>query len=96
MRSVASVARISLLLRLGLIACGTSAVAAELNDYPTETRADYVFACMGVRYSDQNWKRQLNQLIQAKQPAITEILLSYGVPLIDEDNHLIEPASNAK
>lgn len=51
---------------------------------------------MGVRYSDQNWKRQLNQLIQAKQPAITEILLSYGVPLIDEDNHLIEPASNAK
>ncbi|MGA8802607.1 MAG: quinoprotein dehydrogenase-associated putative ABC transporter substrate-binding protein, partial [Pseudolabrys sp.] len=51
---------------------------------------------MGVRYSDQNWKRQLNQLIQAKQPAITEILQSYGVPLIDEDNHLIEPASNAK
>jgi hypothetical protein len=51
---------------------------------------------MGVRYSDQNWKRQLNQLIQAKQTAITEILLSYGVPLIDEDNHLIEPASNAK
>jgi hypothetical protein len=51
---------------------------------------------MGVRYSDQNWKRQLNQLIQAKQTAITEILLSYGVPLIDEDNHLIEPATNAK
>jgi hypothetical protein len=51
---------------------------------------------MGVRYSDQNWKRQLNQLIQAKQAAITEILLSYGVPLIDEENHLIKPASNAK
>src|SRR5262249_48845786 len=51
---------------------------------------------MGVRYSDQNWKRQLNQLIQAKQSAITDILLSYGVPLIDEDNHLIEPASNTK
>ena len=51
---------------------------------------------MGVRYSDQNWKRQLNQLIQAKQSAITEILLSYGIPLIDEDNHLVEPSSNAK
>ncbi|MGB8530754.1 MAG: quinoprotein dehydrogenase-associated putative ABC transporter substrate-binding protein, partial [Pseudolabrys sp.] len=43
-----------------------------------------------------NWKRQLNQLIQAKQTAISEILLSYDVPLIDEDNHLIEPATNAK
>src|SRR5262245_12909291 len=51
---------------------------------------------MGVRHSDQNWKRQLNQLIQSKQTVITDILLSYGVPLIDEDNHLIEPASNAK
>jgi len=51
---------------------------------------------MGVRYSDQNWKRQLNQLIQAKRSAITDILLSYGVPLIDDDNHPVEPGSNTK
>jgi quinoprotein dehydrogenase-associated probable ABC transporter substrate-binding protein len=51
---------------------------------------------MGVRYSDQNWKRQLNQLIRDKQAAITAILLSYGVPLLDESNHLIEPTSIAK
>ena len=51
---------------------------------------------MGVRYSDQNWKRQLNQLIPEKQAAITAILLSYGVPLLDESNHLIEPTSIAK
>ena len=51
---------------------------------------------MGVRHSDQNWKRQLNQLIQAKQTVITDILLDYGVPLIDEENHLIVPASKAK
>ena len=51
---------------------------------------------MGVRYSDQNWKRQLNQLIRAKQAAITAILLSYGVPILDEDNHVVEPASTAK
>jgi quinoprotein dehydrogenase-associated probable ABC transporter substrate-binding protein len=51
---------------------------------------------MGVRYSDQNWKRQLNQLIQSKQAAITAILLSYGVPLLDEDNHLVEPVSSTK
>jgi quinoprotein dehydrogenase-associated probable ABC transporter substrate-binding protein len=51
---------------------------------------------MGVRHSDQNWKRQLNQLIQSKQAVITDILLDYGVPLIDEENHLIVRASNAK
>ena len=28
------------------IASGTSAVAAEFNDYPTSIRSDYVFACM--------------------------------------------------
>jgi hypothetical protein len=34
--------------RLGLLAAatGTSLAAAELNDYPTAARADYVFACM--------------------------------------------------
>jgi len=56
---------------------------------------DYRIA-MGVRYSDQNWKRELNRLIRAKQPQITALLLSYGVPLLDESNHLIEAASTAK
>jgi quinoprotein dehydrogenase-associated probable ABC transporter substrate-binding protein len=50
---------------------------------------------MGVRYSDQEWKRQLNQLIRKKQTEINALLLSYGVPLLDEGNHLIQPA-NAK
>ena len=51
---------------------------------------------MGVRYSDQNWKRQLNQLIRDNQAAITAILMSYGVPLLDESNHLVEPAPATK
>jgi quinoprotein dehydrogenase-associated probable ABC transporter substrate-binding protein len=51
---------------------------------------------MGVRFSDQNWKRQLNQLIREKQPEITALILSYGVPLLDENNHLIETAPTAK
>jgi quinoprotein dehydrogenase-associated probable ABC transporter substrate-binding protein len=44
---------------------------------------------MGVRYSDQNWKRQLNGLIAANQPAINKLLIDYGVPILDEDNKLI-------
>ena len=44
---------------------------------------------MGVRPADQNWKRQLNQLIQDNQPAINKILLGFGVPLLDENDRPI-------
>jgi quinoprotein dehydrogenase-associated probable ABC transporter substrate-binding protein len=39
---------------------------------------------MGVRASDQNWKRQLNRLIADNQADITQLLLSFGIPLLDE------------
>jgi quinoprotein dehydrogenase-associated probable ABC transporter substrate-binding protein len=44
---------------------------------------------MGVRPADQNWKRQLNRLIQENQPAINKILLDFGVPLLDENDRSI-------
>jgi quinoprotein dehydrogenase-associated probable ABC transporter substrate-binding protein len=44
---------------------------------------------MGVRPSDQNWKRQLNRLIAENQPAINKILLDYGVPILNENGQLI-------
>ncbi len=44
---------------------------------------------MGVRPADQNWKRELNQLIQENQPAINKILLDFGVPLLDENDRPI-------
>lgn len=44
---------------------------------------------MGVRPSDQEWKRQLNQLIAENQPEINRILLDYGVPLLDEQGNRI-------
>lgn len=42
---------------------------------------------MGVRASDQNWKRQLNRLIQENQDEINAILRDFGVPLLDENDH---------
>ncbi len=51
---------------------------------------------MGVRYSDQIWKRQLNRLIRKEQPAITAMLLKYGVPLLDENKHLIQPPAKSR
>jgi hypothetical protein len=46
---------------------------------------------MGVRHSDQNWKRSLNKLISENQGEIQTILRSYGVPLLDENNQPISP-----
>ncbi len=44
---------------------------------------------MAVRPADQNWKRMLNRLIQENQPAINNILLEFGVPLLDENDRPI-------
>ncbi|MFT4115173.1 substrate-binding domain-containing protein [Bradyrhizobium sp.] len=41
---------------------------------------------MGVRPADQNWKRQLNKLIQENQGEINKILFDFGVPLLDEND----------
>ncbi len=51
---------------------------------------------MGVRAADQNWKRQLNRLIQENQPAINKILLDFGVPLLDENDQPISAENAAK
>ena len=51
---------------------------------------------MGVRPADQNWKRQLNRLIQENQPAINKILLDFGVPLLDESDRPITAETTTK
>jgi len=38
----------------------------------------------GVRHSDQNWKRELNQFIAQNQGALDQILSDYGVPTLSE------------
>ena len=50
-------------------------------------RMDFRIA-MGVRRSDQDWKRKLNRLISENQPEIDQILTDYGVPLLDEQGQL--------
>lgn len=44
---------------------------------------------MGVRYNEPEWKRDINRLIRAKQAEINQILLDYGVPLLDEQSNQI-------
>jgi quinoprotein dehydrogenase-associated probable ABC transporter substrate-binding protein len=51
---------------------------------------------MGVRAADQNWKRQLNRLIQENQPEINKILVDFGVPLLDDNNRPLSANTAAK
>lgn len=44
---------------------------------------------MGVRPSDQNFKRVLNAFIKENQPEIDRLLLDYNVPLLDERDQRI-------
>ncbi len=55
-----------------------------------QSRMDFRIA-MGVRRSDQDWKRKLNRLITENQPEINRILTEYGVPLLDEQGKLMTP-----
>ena len=52
---------------------------------------------MGVRFSDQEWKRMLNRTDRGRiRPTINKLLLSYGVPLLDDNDRPISEGSIAK
>jgi quinoprotein dehydrogenase-associated probable ABC transporter substrate-binding protein len=68
---------------------GTPLTVAPLlheQDAPMEFRIS-----MGVRHSDQAWKRTLNKLIGDNQDAINKILVAYGVPLLDAEGKPLVP-----
>jgi quinoprotein dehydrogenase-associated probable ABC transporter substrate-binding protein len=44
---------------------------------------------MGVRFTDQEWKRSLNRIIAENQPAINKLLLGFRVPLLDDSDRPI-------
>jgi quinoprotein dehydrogenase-associated probable ABC transporter substrate-binding protein len=51
---------------------------------------------MGVRAADQEWKRLLNQTIKESQGEINRLLLSFGVPLLDDNDRPIAAAPPGK
>jgi len=48
---------------------------------------------MGVRATDQNWKRLLNRLIAENRAEIEQLLTGFGVPLLDEKDQPITGAT---
>jgi quinoprotein dehydrogenase-associated probable ABC transporter substrate-binding protein len=51
---------------------------------------------MGVRPTDQNWKRLLNRLIAENRADINRLLIGFGVPLLDENDQPIAADAPAK
>ena len=64
---------------------GADLVTVPLLKEKTGSRMTYRIT-MGVRPSDQEWKRTLNRFIKDNQEEINKILLEYDVPLIDEQD----------
>lgn len=70
-----------------------SSARLTVTPLPEEPGARMAFRiAFGVRHSDQNWKRDLNQLIAQNKSELEKILLDYGVPLIDESGRPREKA----
>ena len=53
---------------------------------------DYKIA-MGVRFGEKDWRDRIAGLIARDQKEIDAILLSYGVPLLDDKGNLIQAAN---
>jgi quinoprotein dehydrogenase-associated probable ABC transporter substrate-binding protein len=59
-----------------------------LRNEPNAGRMDYHIT-MGVRANEPEWRRKINAVIRERQPEITAVLRSYGVPLLDEQGRLM-------
>jgi len=71
-RSPGGIAGVGLALMLAVVAQAQPAMPAQTNDYPTEARADYVFACMKTHGDTQVALRQCSCSID-----VIATLLSY-------------------
>ena len=49
-----------------------------------------------MRRGEKVWKRQLNRIIRRKQDEINKILLSYGIPLLDESGAVIKMSAETE
>jgi mxaJ protein len=48
---------------------------------------------LGIRPNAPEWKHTMNKLIAENQPEINDILLDYGMPLLDAEGNPVKPAT---
>jgi quinoprotein dehydrogenase-associated probable ABC transporter substrate-binding protein len=68
----------------------TSTLGIVVVPFPPERDLHMDFRiAMGVRFGERAWKDRIERLVQANRSRIQEILVGYGVPLLDEEGRLI-------
>ena len=70
---------------------GEALVVKPLVKETGATRMSYRIT-MGVRHSDDQWKRELNAIIAKRQGDIDKVLIEFGVPILDEDMKVVTQA----
>ena len=65
-------------------------VMVPLGNEPDMPRMDYRIT-MGIRPDEVDWKHRIEQFLRDHRQDIQTLLLSYGIPLLDEQGHLIGP-----
>lgn len=52
---------------------------------------------LGIRHSEQDWKRRLNDVIRKRRAEFDRVLLDFGVPLLDEaDRPITAPRTSGR
>lgn len=78
----------------GYFANHAKAPGMQVLPFPPDPDIKYVYdIAMGVRFGEKDWRDRIAALVKSKKKEIDAILLSYGVPLVDENGHPVT-ASN--
>lgn len=78
----------------GYFAKRVTEVRLQVIPFPPGPDIKFDFSiAMGVRYGEREWKQQVERLIDRNRPGIQAILAEFGVPLVDEDGRLVQPAA---
>ena len=67
--------------------------AVFLDGQGSKVHLDYHIS-MGVRQSDDEFRRKLNQAIGRNQAAIDKVLQDYAIPQMDEQGHAVAPVAD--
>ncbi|GGF01668.1 amino acid ABC transporter substrate-binding protein [Aliidongia dinghuensis] len=65
--------------------------AAFIESEPGATRLDFRIA-MGMRPGEPEWRHRVNGALEKHRAEITQLLVTYGVPMLDEQGRPIPPA----
>jgi len=78
----------------GYFATHSKAPGMFVVPFPPDPQVKYVYdIAMGVRFGEKDWRDRIAALVASKKKEIDAILLSYGVPLLDDSGHVVQ-ASN--